>query len=179
VVVVFFATPLGAQRISQESATSVVAVEKGSGDTSLAWRIHKWEQLLPEWEGSPVLGRGLGTTLTEEAVFDDAYRGVPPHNEYVRYLVETGVLGLLALTLGLGLLVRRLLGARRTWARAVVGMRNAPMLALAVIFGCLVDSLADNTAIDTPTCYLTALLVAAVLAALRLLLGSSQARSAA
>ena len=41
VVVAFFATPLGAHRIAQESATNVATVEEGNADTTLAWRLHK------------------------------------------------------------------------------------------------------------------------------------------
>jgi hypothetical protein len=44
------------------------------------------------------------------------------------------------------------------------GTLNAPALAIAVIVGCLVNSLADNTLLNSPTCYAAALILAAVLA---------------
>ena len=164
VVLVFFATPLGAQRIFAESATNVASAESGSGNTSLAWRIHKWKILLPEWERSPLLGRGLGTTLTTRAtVPGDYYSGKPPHNEYIRYLVETGVIGLAILLFGLGILIRSLLDRGRISLSLREGTVNAATLGLVVVLGCLVNALADNTFINSPTCYAATLIVAAVL----------------
>jgi hypothetical protein len=44
------------------------------------------------------------------------------------------------------------------------GTLNAPALAIVVIVGCLVNSLADNTLLNSPTGYVAALILAAVLA---------------
>jgi O-antigen ligase len=170
----FFATPLGSQRISSEAATNVAETE---GGTSLAWRLHKWKMLLSQWERSPVLGRGLGTTLTVRAAPGDRYSGKPPHNEYIRYLVESGVIGMALLLIGLAALIRSLLrlwrrtgrleaGAGGPGARAhglQAGALGAPVLGIVVVLGCLVNALADNTFINSPTCYAAALIVVAVL----------------
>jgi hypothetical protein len=164
VVVVFFATPLGAHRISQESKTSVATIEAGGADTTLSWRIHKWKTLLPDWERSPLLGRGLGTTLTAKGEPGDKYTSRPPHNEYVRYLVETGIVGMAALLIGLWVLGRNLLQRRSTLLHLGAGTLSAPTLALVVLLGCVVNALADNTFLDSPTCYAAALIVTAVLA---------------
>jgi hypothetical protein len=43
------------------------------------------------------------------------------------------------------------------------GTLNAATLALAIVVGCLVNSLADNTLLNSPTCYAAVLIVAAVL----------------
>lgn len=163
VVVAFFATPLGAHRIAQESATNVATVEEGNADTTLAWRLHKWKTLLPEWEGSPLFGRGLGITLTAKGAPGDKYTSRPPHNEYVRYVVETGIVGVVLLLWGLWALVGNLLRRRRVLVTLGAGTLNAPTLAIVVIAGCLVNALADNTLIDSPTCYAAALIVTAVL----------------
>jgi O-antigen ligase len=164
VVLVFFATPLGAQRVSGETATGLAAAERGEGSTSLTWRIKKWKTLIPEWEASPIVGRGLGTTTTAESTFEDPYAGYPPHSEYVRYLVETGVVGLALLLAALFLLIRVLVRKRKTPGALDAGTLNAPTLALVIIVGCLVNSIADNTLLDSPTAYAAALIVAAVLA---------------
>jgi O-antigen ligase len=160
VVLGFFATPLGSQRISSEAATNVAKTE---GGTSLAWRLHKWKMLLSQWERSPVLGRGLGTTLTVRAAPGDRYSGKPPHNEYVRYLVESGVVGLALLSAGLAALIRSLLRLWRRTDRLQAGALGAPALAIVVVLGCLVNALADNTFINSPTCYAAALIVVATL----------------
>lgn len=161
VVLVFFATPLGTQRIVSESSTSLAA---GEPSTSLSWRINKWETLLPEWEQSPVFGQGLGTTTTAEDTLAAPFGRVPPHNEYVRYLVETGVLGLTVLVAALAFLILCLARKRKIPGTLDAGTFNASSLALAVLAGCLVNSLADNTILDTPTSYAAALIIAAVLA---------------
>lgn len=157
IVVAFVATPLGGHRIARASSTGAEA-----NGTSLSWRFHKWKTLLPEWERSPVLGRGLGTTTTEAGVVGNQYAGEPPHNEYVRYLVETGVVGLAILLGGLTILTGRVFSHMRS-SGPRRGELGAPALALVILAGCLVNSLADNTLLDSPTCYAAALIVIAAL----------------
>jgi O-antigen ligase len=163
VVLVFFATPLGSQRIVKESSTSLAATEHGEPNTTLSWRLHKWETLLPQWERSPLFGRGLGTTTTIEVATTDEFTDALPHNEYLRYLVETGVVGLVILLLATGTLVRAILRRRDGPGTSNGDFPNAAALAMGVIVGCLVDSLADNTFLNSPTCYAATLIVVAVL----------------
>jgi O-antigen ligase len=163
VVLVFFATPLGAERISRESSTSLSAAERGEASTSLDWRLHKWKILIPEWEASPIFGQGLGTTTTTEPVPGNPYSGKPPHNEYIRYLVETGVIGLAILLLALTLLIRDLIRRRAIPGTLETGTLNAATLAIVIVIGCLVDSLADNTLLNSPTCYAAVLIISAAL----------------
>lgn len=164
IVLVFFATPLGSKRVAGETATSISAAERGETTSTLDTRLYRWKTLLPEWEESPVFGRGLGTTTTSESTATNRLNYLLPHNEYLRYLVETGVVGLAILLAALFLLVRALVRKRRTPGTLDAGTLNAPALALAVVAGCLVNSLADNTLLNSPTCYAAALIVAAVLA---------------
>jgi O-antigen ligase len=163
VVLAFFATPLGAQRVVNESSTSLATAERGEASTSLDWRLHKWKTLLPEWEASPFFGQGLGTTITTKAIPGNRFAGKPPHNEYVRYLVETGIIGLMILLGAVTVLIRILTRRRRTPSTLDTGILNAPTLAIAIIVGCLVNALADNTLIYSPTDYAAALIVVAVL----------------
>jgi O-antigen ligase len=163
IVLAFFTTPLGSQRITAESATNVATAESGNGNTSLAWRLNKWKTLLPAWEDSPLIGQGLGTTLTGVGPAGNDYARKPPHNEYIRYLVETGIIGLAILFWGLVILMRNLLSKRSTARRLEAGTRGAPTLAIVVVVGCLVNALADNTLIDSTTGYAAALIVATVI----------------
>jgi O-antigen ligase len=160
----FFASPLGSQRVANESSTSLAAAERGEG-SSLSWRFHKWKTLMPEWEESPLFGQGLGVTTTTPATPTNPFAGYPPLNEYVRYLVETGVIGLALLLCALALLIRRLVRMRSADESLEAGYRNAPTLAIAIVAGCLVNSLADNTFLNTPTSYAAVLMIAAVLCA--------------
>jgi len=159
----FLATPVGAQRIAKESSTSFATAERGEAGTSLEWRLHKWKTLLPQWEASPLIGQGLGTTTTTEAIPGNRFSGKPPHNEYVRYLVETGVIGLMTLLMALASLINSLIGRRRILGTLDAGTLNAPALAIVIVVGCLVNSLADNTFLYSPTCYAAALIVVTVL----------------
>jgi O-antigen ligase len=163
IVLVFFVTPLGGRRIANESSTSLRTAESGKANSSLAWRLDKWKMLVPEWERSPVFGRGLGTTVTGRRVPGNQFAGESPHNEYVRYLVETGIVGLAILLWAIAILIRRLVRKRRIPGALGAGTRNAATLALVIVIGCLVNSLAESTLLNSPTCYVVVLLVFAVL----------------
>jgi O-antigen ligase len=156
--VAFVASPLGSQRIARESGTRLSAASPGSANSSLSWRLYKWRTLLQEWEGSPLLGKGLGSTTAERESLTEPVREALPHNEYVRYLVETGLLGLLLVAAAVVALIRRLRAMRTATSS---GVRRGAELALVVLAGCLVNSLADNTLLNSPTCYAAALLLAA------------------
>lgn len=164
IVLVFFATPLGAKRVAGETATSLSAAERGETTSTLDTRLYRWKTLLPEWERSPIVGQGLGVTTTSENTTANPLNSLLPHNEYIRYLVETGIVGIAILLAALFLLIRALVRKRKAAYTLVSGALNAPALGLAIIAGCLVNSLADNTLLNSPTCYAAALIVAAVLA---------------
>lgn len=160
VIIAFLATPLGAERLNNELSTRINSgsARNGTANTSFASRIYKWKTLIPEWEQSPFIGKGIGTTVTVEDTYENATVGNVPHNEYLRYLVETGVIGLTILLWAVVLLIRRL--ARR---RRMSDIPDAGTLGLAILAGCLVNALADNTLLYTTTGYAAALIVAAVL----------------
>ncbi len=161
-VLVFFATPLGSARIASESNTSLASAERGEANSTLAWRLNKWKTLLLDWEASPVYGQGLGTTVTEAPIPGNEYAGDPPHNEYLRYLVETGFVGLAILVFGLVLLFRSL-QRRRVIGSTTGGTFNAPLLGIVVLAGCMVNALADNTVLYSTASYAAALIIGAVL----------------
>jgi O-antigen ligase len=164
VILAFFATPLGARRVAGETSTSLAAAERGETTSTLDTRLYRWKTLLPQWERSPVFGRGIGTTTTTNSTAANRLNFLLPHNEYLRYLVETGVVGLAILLTGLTMLILCLLRKRKIPGTVAAGTFNAPSLALATVVGCLVNSLADNTLLNSPTCYAAVLIVAAVLA---------------
>jgi O-antigen ligase len=163
VALTFVATPLGTRRITNESSTSVRTAESGKANSSLAWRLDKWKMLVPEWKRSPFVGQGLGTTITGQRIPGNQFSGEAPHNEYVRCLVETGIVGLAILLWALAILIRRLVSKRGIHGESEADTRNAATLAIVIVIGCLVNSLAENTLLNSPTCYAVVLIVFAVL----------------
>ena len=73
-------------------------------------------------------------------------------------------MGLTILFAALAILIRGLVRRRKVPGTLDAATFNAPTLAIAIIVGCLVNSLADNTLLNSPTCYAAALILAAVLA---------------
>jgi O-antigen ligase len=160
VIIAFLATPLGSERISEESsATNLNTLGiRGTSNSSLGWRLSKWKSLIPEWERAPLFGRGLGTTIIAEGTASNGEAEALPHSELVRYLVETGLVGLVALLTGLVMLLRRL--TRRSPERQIDGGRT---LAIAVLLGLLVNALVANTLLYTPATYAATLIIVAAL----------------
>jgi O-antigen ligase len=97
VVGTFLCTPIGQDRIKSLRDTPILngdlsiskAVKLASVDeNSFSWRIAQWSLLVRSWEYAPIFGHGLGTTdrLTQ---FHNA-----SHNDFIRALAETGLVGL-------------------------------------------------------------------------------------
>jgi O-antigen ligase len=55
---------------------------------SFSWRIAQWSYLIKAWEHSPLFGYGLGTTELLTPFHNGA------HNDFIRALAETGLVGL-------------------------------------------------------------------------------------
>jgi O-antigen ligase len=171
-IMAFLASPLGAERIASESSTSLGNYSyhaSSASHSSLAWRLYKWKTLIPEWEKSPVLGQGLGTTVTAEGTAENRTAEILPHSEYVRYLVETGALGLITLICGVFLLFRRLRRRRFT-----PDGRDVGKLGIAITVGFLVNAFAANTLLYTPAAYAAALILGCVLGAAAAEVGPNQ-----
>lgn len=64
------------------------------GQGSMFFRVEMWRYLLPKFYTNPIVGNGLGSF----AVFAEEGLGYfyLPHNDYVRLLVDTGVVGLVS-----------------------------------------------------------------------------------
>jgi O-antigen ligase len=72
------------------------ALEEREVVESLTWRIANWYNLVSVWQEKPLLGYGLHTTyLVNPWKVPGTQSGYDPHNDFVRYLVETGLVGLL------------------------------------------------------------------------------------
>lgn len=138
--------------------TTASPYENATG--SIGWRLSYWQEVLPLAERNPLTGIGLGVTQlqTEE--------GAAPHNEYLRFLVETGVVGLAAY---LGLLLALVVTAARAVRRCSDGLTRR----LGVGFGAcvaatLVASAVANLVLDVALMWLLMAFAAATASSLRL-----------
>jgi O-antigen ligase len=142
-------SPTGSQRIA--SFSSLAIATGGVEVNSFDWRLGRWSELLYFWQQSPVIGLGYGGG--ESGAYLSGYL---PHNEYLRTLVDVGVVGALAMTAICVAAYRRLIKASRE------GSALAPV-GLAALTGSLVNALSDNTFTYSAPCYLLAMLTGAAL----------------
>jgi len=67
---------------------AVILARNNLSDNSLNWRLSHWKYLLDHWEGSSFFGYGIGLS-THFA----AREVLAPHNDYVKFLIEQGYIG--------------------------------------------------------------------------------------
>ena len=131
-IVIVLAVPTVGLRLADLSETRA---ESGAPANSLVWRIEYWKQVL-ELQDNPLLGIGLREVQLREQ------QGAPPHNDFVRLYVETGLVGLAAYLWFFGALFR---DAVRAYRRAAPGLaRGLTVAFLAATSGLVVLSVAAN-----------------------------------
>ncbi|WP_299413499.1 O-antigen ligase family protein [Acaryochloris sp. IP29b_bin.148] len=92
-------TPLG----NPEITVSRAILNSEIDSNSFNWRLSQWHKVLKAWEKHPNFGYGLGLSMQS---IDSKYL---PHNEYIRAMVEGGIVGLGAfLTFFIALFLRTL-----------------------------------------------------------------------
>ena len=96
IIALFSSTEYGQKRLSSLQNTPIFnpqldisrAILSSKNDyNSFNWRISQWNYLLGAWQQYPYLGYGLGTSIKVST------NRLLPHNDYVRALVEGGILG--------------------------------------------------------------------------------------
>ncbi|MDY7101014.1 MAG: O-antigen ligase family protein [Actinomycetota bacterium] len=133
VVLVVIAVPSVTARLSDLSETEAV----GDGDAnSAAWRFGYWAELLPRVAENPVTGIGM------EQVLAQSPDRLQPHNSFVQAIVETGVLGFVALT---GFVVSMALDLRNAIRNASPGLaRGVAIGAAAAALGVSSQMVSEN-----------------------------------
>ncbi|WIG16362.1 O-antigen ligase family protein [Kocuria rosea] len=147
-IVIFFNTPVGRERLSQLSGFDLAA--RSAESNSLEWRIGRWSELLFYWYESPFVGQGYGSSTTGSFL-----NGYVPHSEYVRILVEGGLVGTCVLLLAVVSVFRGLIRVEKLNIRAsIVGSAG-----IAMVSGLLVNATAENTFLYSVPGYLLALVL--------------------
>ncbi|MCG6137598.1 MAG: polymerase [Nostoc sp. LLA-1] len=97
VIALFASTEFGQERLVSITQTPLLnpdidisrAILLSDGDfNSFNWRLSQWYSLLNAWKISPIFGYGLGLSIPV------AGNELLPHNDYIRALVEGGIIGL-------------------------------------------------------------------------------------
>lgn len=144
--VLFFSSPLGQERLQSLYGTPLLnpnidvsraILLQWTDGNSFNWRIAQWFFLYHAWRKSPIMGYGLDTSRF--LTVHESY----PHNDYIRFLAETGVVGFLLFFIFLIALIVRLIQLGRS---SPIGSpkRNLAFTMLAVLFALMVGMLAGN-----------------------------------
>jgi O-antigen ligase len=107
-----------------------------SDSNSFNWRLAHWNFLLQSWQRSPLLGYGLSTSIYLAEWH--------PHNDYIRALLEGGVMGIVTFLAFLGAQGVRLVQLIRHTPHVVSAQRDLCWMLLAVLLATAVGMLTDN-----------------------------------
>lgn len=145
VVSLFASTDYGRARLESTISTPLlnpeISVNRGillseSDHNSFNWRLSHWHTVLRAWEKHPVLGYGLG--LSKQSI-DSKYL---PHNDYIRALIEGGILGLLSYLVLWGIYLAQSIKLVR--CSSVDAHKDLSLIVTALVVAVLVGMLTEN-----------------------------------
>ncbi len=146
VLALFLSTEFGQGRISSIANTPLLnpnieisrAILLSKRDyNSFNWRIAQWSYLLGAWQNHPYLGYGLGTSMRIST------NRLMPHNDYVRALVEGGIVGFVTIIFFFGKQIARLVQLRR-WLPLWSSQRALCTILLALLLSIPVGMITEN-----------------------------------
>ncbi|AFZ22777.1 lipid A core-O-antigen ligase-like enyme [Cylindrospermum stagnale PCC 7417] len=122
------------------SRTMIIAAGDGN---SFNWRISHWYYLLQSWQQYPIFGYGIGTGRYLSPLRNPEGTLYTPHNDYIRFLVEQGILGLVLYLAFIGAQFAYLLQILRRAPRHSSESQLCQIL-LAILLSTLVNMLSNN-----------------------------------
>lgn len=141
----FASSEYGKERLESIANTplvnSEISISRGillseSDHNSFNWRLSQWHTVLEAWKQYPVLGYGLG--LSKQAINSKHL----PHNDYIRALVENGLVGFLTFLI---LLFAFLFRAIQMFKSSInQPQRDLCMVLIALIISTLVGMTTEN-----------------------------------
>lgn len=148
----FASTEFGRERFSTIAETPLLnlnmdmsrAILSSQWDfNSFNWRLSHWHSLLESWQRAKLLGYGLATSTGTTTYYGLSPFPLPPHNDYIRALVEGGIVGLVIFLVFLGAQGIRLI--QLIWRAPRGSAQHDLCLKLFAIFlGPTVGMLTDN-----------------------------------
>jgi len=95
-LLIIFHIPSVQTKIEEIKSINIIrTMEEKEVVDSFTWRIVNWYNLLSIWKERPLLGYGLqATSIINPWKTPSEEIGYAPHNDFIRYLVETGIVGL-------------------------------------------------------------------------------------
>lgn len=137
-------TPLLNPDLSFKRAVALQAADVNGFRNSFNWRLLQWRGLLLNWQLHPWLGYGLASAKKVSEF------GTTSHNDYVRFLVEEGIVGFSLFMLFLGAQVARIVQImRRSLPGSPQHALSQTMLAFAIAM--IVGMGAGNVMVHTAT----------------------------
>lgn len=142
----FVGSPLGQERLQSLYGTPLLNPDidasraiflQWTDGNSFNWRVAQWTFLIDAWRESPILGYGLDTSrfLTVHQSYS--------HNDYIRFLAEEGIVGLLLFILFIIAQFARLIQLSRV-APPKSAKRNLCYAMMAFFAAVLVGMIAGN-----------------------------------
>lgn len=149
--ILFVATPTGQHRIRTITQwDNLDEIERtGKETSSMVWRLLNWRFLYRTWKDSPWVGYGLDSSqfVNPNRTLNKTGPGQEPHNDYMRFLIDGGVIGEILYLLWLGGIGRLLL---RAYRKSNVPVRSGLIwTAFALYCAWLAGSANDNLIIAT------------------------------
>lgn len=146
VISLFGSTEFGQERLKSIADTPLlnsnmdiwkaIILSRGDGN-SFNWRLSQWYYLLTQWQNYPWLGFGLGLGKYVST------NGLEPHNDYVRALVEGGIIGFTSfLTFTSAQVIRFLQLIRRSPSKSE--QQSLSLTLLAMLAGLSVGMITEN-----------------------------------
>jgi len=158
IVAMFASTEAGQKRLNGLSQTPLLnpnidvsrAVLSSIRDSnSFNWRLSHWNYLIKAWQNNPILGYGIATGPYLSPLRNVNGLGYTPHNDYIRFLVEQGVVGFMGF---IAFLVAQFIYLFSLMKNAAKGSpeRNLCLILIAIWLSFLIN-MSTNNALDGTT----------------------------
>lgn len=134
-------------------------------DSSITWRQNLWHDMIAktDFENRGLLGSGMDTfRLSSEQLRGLRFGSNDPHNDFVKFYVEGGLIGVMVLALYIGSLLFLIIHIYRTTPSH--SLRTLATITGFVIFTLLLASLSDNVFKNTPVQWIVWTLLGSLLA---------------